>query len=362
MALVGPGIIDGHTDVLPGILKQGGDPVQAFLQGRNGVGHVDLPRARAGGMRAAFFSVYGPPEPQPDTEGAARLDCARSRAARFTALLRRLETASAGALRMVEDTRDLQACLDSETLGAILHFEGLAAMGHDLGWLEEYYHRGLRSVGPVWSRDNQLGYTTTADTTEARRGLTDLGLRTVRECNRLGILVDVSHMNEAGFRDTAAITEAPLVATHSNAYALSPHCRNLRDWQLDAIRDSGGLAGVTFCVAFLRQDLGTSAETPMAEVVRHVEAMVGKIGIDHVAFGSDFDGARIPREIGDASGYARLIEALRLHGFDDASITKVAHGNWMRVLRKTWKSRHGPAPGAGSVVDKAGGRGTLLPV
>ena len=242
---------------------------------------------------------------------------------------------------MVEDMEGLQACLESDVLGAILHFEGLTAMGRDPAWLGEYYRKGLRSVGPIWSRDNLLGYVTTPDPAEARRGLTDLGRQAVRECNRLGILVDVSHMNEAGFRDTARITEAPLVATHSNAYALCPHCRNLRDWQLDAIRDSGGLAGVTFCVAFLRQDLGTSAETPLEAVVRHVEAIAARIGIDHVGFGSDFDGARIPREIGDARGYLRLIEALRRHGFDDDSIAKVTHGNWVRVLRETWKAGPG---------------------
>ena len=340
MAPVGPGIIDGHTDVLPSLLKREGDPVQAFLQGRDGAGHVDLPRARAGGLRAAFFSVYGPPDPRPDAE-AARVERARSRADKFTVLLRRLEAASGGALRMVEDVEGLHACLDSDVFGAILHVEGLAAMGRDLGWLEEYHRRGLRSVGPIWSRDNQLGFTTTPDPAEAQRGLSGLGREAIRECNRLGMLVDVSHMNEAGFRDTAAVTQAPLVATHSNAYTLSPHWRNLRDWQLDAIGDSGGLAGVTFCVAFLREDLGASADTPLETVVRHVDAIAARIGIDHVGFGSDFDGARIPREIGDARGYPRVIEALRRHGFDEDSIAKVTHGNWLRVLRETWKAGRG---------------------
>ena len=136
----------------------------------------------------------------------------------------------------------------------------------------------------------------------------------MRACNRLGILVDVSHLNEAGFWDVAGLSAAPLVATHSNAHALCPASRNLLDAQLDAIRESDGVVGVNFAVTFLREDGLLVPETPILEIVRHVDYLVDRMGIDHVAFGSDFDGAVVPDELGGAAGLPRLVDALRAAG------------------------------------------------
>src|SRR5207302_9498571 len=141
--------------------------------------------------------------------------------------------------------------------------------------------------------------------------LTDAGRELVRACNRLGILVDLSHLNEAGFWDVARLSDAPLVATHSNAHALCAASRNLSDTQLDAIRDSGGIVGVNFAVTFLREDGHNEPATPITEIVRHVDYLAGRMGIDHVAFGSDFDGATIPDELGGAAGLPMLVAALR---------------------------------------------------
>jgi membrane dipeptidase len=167
-------------------------------------------------------------------------------------------------------------------------------------------------------------------------GLTDAGRELVRACNRLGILVDLSHLNEAGFWDVQRISDAPLVATHSNAHALSASSRNLTDEQLNAVRDSGGVVGVNFAVGFLREDGQNDAATPIAEIVRHVDYLVQRMGIDHVAFGSDFDGATIPEELGGVAGLPKLVQALRDAGYDDAAIAKLTHENWLRVLAATW--------------------------
>jgi membrane dipeptidase len=159
----------------------------------------------------------------------------------------------------------------------------------------------------------------------------------VRECNRLGVLLDLSHLNERGFWEVAEITEAPLVATHSNAHALCPTTRNLTDKQLEAIRDSEGMVGVNLAVGFLREDGKEEEDTPIETVVRHVDYLVERLGVERVGFGSDFDGATVPREIGDASGLPRLLGALRDRGYDDAAtLKKLAHENWVRVLRETW--------------------------
>jgi len=167
-------------------------------------------------------------------------------------------------------------------------------------------------------------------------GLTGDGKELVRECNRLGVLIDLSHLNERGFWDVAQISESPLVATHSNAHALCPTSRNLTDEQLDAIRDSDGMVGVNFAVGFLREDGADDEGTPLETVVRHFDYLVERVGIDRVGFGSDFDGAKVPEEIGDVSGLPKLLAALRDHGYDEAALKKLAHENWVRTLRAAW--------------------------
>jgi membrane dipeptidase len=169
-------------------------------------------------------------------------------------------------------------------------------------------------------------------------GLTDLGKDLVRACNRLGIVVDVSHSNERAFWDIAARTDAPIVATHSNAHALTPSPRNLTDRQLDAMKESGGIVGVNFYVGFVRDDGRPEADTPISRIVDHFKYLVDRMGIDHVGFGGDLDGAQIPNEIADVAGLPRVLAALRSAGFDEPALNKLAHENWLRVLTATWKS------------------------
>jgi membrane dipeptidase len=114
--------------------------------------------------------------------------------------------------------------------------------------------------------------------------------------------------------------------------------RNLTDKQLDAIRESDGMVGINFAVSFLREDGHNEADTPLKIMVKHIDALVERIGIDRVGFGSDFDGARMPTEIRDVAGLPKLIAALRKAGYDDEALNKLAHANWLRVLKQTWKA------------------------
>jgi membrane dipeptidase len=222
---------------------------------------------------------------------------------------------------------------------AILHLEGAEPLAPDLSDLDEWYERGLRSLGLVWSRRNAFAegvpfaFPSSSDTGP---GLTAAGRQLVRACNARGILVDLSHLNRRGFFDVAALSDAPLVATHSNAHALCPASRNLDDEQLDAVAASGGVVGVNFAVLFLRADRRGDMAT-LEDVCRHVDYLVERMGIDHVAFGSDYEGAKVPEELTDAAkGFPALVEALRTRGYDDAALAKLASGNWLRVLRDTW--------------------------
>jgi membrane dipeptidase len=320
-------IIDGHNDLV--LHRWRGEPTL----------HLDLDAALEAGFSGGFFALYVPspsvpdpeetpyampfPEPIPHEE-AARV------AEELFAALSELPVVVATS---VDDFREGQVT-------AIVHLEGAEPLAPDLSDLESWYERGLRSVGLVWSRPNVFAegvpfrFPSSPDT---GGGLTDAGRELVRACNRLGILVDLSHLNEAGFWDVQALSDAPLVATHSNAHALCAASRNLTDRQLDAVRASGGVVGVNFAVAFLREDGYHEPATPISEIVRHVDYLVERMGIDHVAFGSDFDGATVPEELGGAEGLPKLVGALRDAGYDDDAVAKITHGNWLRVLDTTWR-------------------------
>ncbi|MCP4545817.1 MAG: peptidase, partial [bacterium] len=158
----------------------------------------------------------------------------------------------------------------------------------------------------------------------------------VRALNQNGILIDLSHLNEKGFWQVADLTEAPLVASHSNAWELCRSTRNLTDKQLEAIAESEGLVGVNFCVGFLRADGRPNTTTPISVIADHVDYIAQKAGIDHVAFGSDFDGATIPDDLGDVTGYAKILAILRQRGYAESDLRKICCDNWLRVLRATW--------------------------
>lgn len=356
----GPPIFDGHNDTVLSLMKTG----RSFFE-RSEAGHIDLPRAREGGLGGGFFAVYIPDPAATDPAGAAGarpgaggleaamsryadertwpepmpLEYAEAQAVDLLGRLLHLVKMSDGQVAAVRTAGELQACLDRGTFAMLLHFEGAEPLDPDGRALETFYAAGVRSVGLTHSRRNRYAtgvpfkFPSSPDTGP---GLTDLGRALVRQLNARRVVIDLSHINEQGFWDVAGISHAPLVCTHSNAHKLSPSARNLTDRQMDAIKDSGGVAGLNFHVGFLREDGGRNADTPIARMVEHIEYMVERMGIDHVALGSDFDGATMPAELKDAAGLPRLVAALRTRGHATADLEKLAHGNWVRVLRETW--------------------------
>jgi membrane dipeptidase len=320
-------IIDGHNDLV--LHRWRGEPTL----------HLDLDAALRAGFAGGFFALYVPsprvpdptevpyavplPDPIPHEEAARIAD-------ELFAALCDLPVGHA------TSTLDFQ----EGRVTAIVHLEGAEPIAPDFSNLEDWYERGLRSIGLTWSRPNLFAegvpfrFPSTSDT---GGGLTATGRELVRACNRLGILVDLSHLNWTGFWDVARLSDAPLVATHSNAHALCASSRNLNDEQLDAIAASGGIVGVNFAVTFLREDGYERRDTPITEIVRHVDYLAERMGIEHVALGSDFDGCVIPDELGGVAGLPNLVDALRASGHDDDAIAKITHRNWLRVLDATWK-------------------------
>ncbi|WP_320197723.1 dipeptidase [Agrobacterium sp. rho-13.3] len=335
-------VFDGHNDVLLRLKLSGHNaPERLFLDGDT-VGHIDLPRAQQGGLAGGLCAIYVPSPRGFDAEGnflaPAQQDALASTLG-MANLLFRIEAGSKGKVKVCRSASDIRDSITNGTFASVLHIEGVEAFDADLNALYVLHQAGLRTLGPVWSRPNIFAYGVPfrfPSTPDIGPGLSDAGKRLVKTCNELKVLVDLSHMNEQGFWDIAQISDAPLVASHSNAHTLCNHSRNLTDRQFDAIRDTGGLAGINFGVLFLRQDGVKNPDTDLGELVRHVDYMVERMGIDHVALGSDFDGTTIPAAMKDASDLQLLVDALRLAGYDQQSLEKICHGNWIRVLEKTW--------------------------
>lgn len=341
-------IFDGHNDTLLRFAQNESLTYKDFFTEMES-GHIDLPRARQGGFAGGFFAVFAPnPEmeitpdfvPDPQLPSPLEWSYAQRFALGMMADLFKLEAASAGQIKVVRSAAELQACIESGIFAAILHFEGAEAIDEDLNALEVFYQAGLRSLGIVWSRPTIFAqgvpfrFPSSPDTGP---GLTDTGKRLVKRCNELGIMLDLSHLNERGFWDVAALSDAPLVATHSNVHALCPTPRNLTDRQLDAVKASDGMVGLNFATGFLNRDGSWDTDTPLDVMVRHLDYLVERLGETRVGFGSDYDGAQVPNGVSDVSKLPNLTAALKEAGYDDRLIEMITHKNWIRVLRKTWK-------------------------
>jgi membrane dipeptidase len=252
----------------------------------------------------------------------------------------RIQKLSKGQVKIVTTHRQLSSALDRGVLAMVLHIEGVEAIKKDLDALGVLYEAGLRSLGPVWSRPNSFGHGVPfnfPDSPDIGPGLTSAGKDLVRLCNQMGILVDLSHLNEKGFWDVVELSRAPIVASHSGVWRLCRSPRNLTDDQLEAIGESGGIVGVNFARGFLRKDGMVDKRVTVKTVARHVEYIADKIGVDHVGLGSDFDGAQVPQDLKDASGLPKLIDALEDRGIKGAALKKITHGNWLRIFKETWK-------------------------
>lgn len=341
-------IFDGHNDVLLRLWgKKGGDAIAEFLNGE-AAGHMDMPRMAKGGFAGGFFAIFtpnpnDPPHDDLDTNPPPALEVACSPALAATldmaSLLYRIERAAPARFKVCRTTSELRAAMAAGQIAAVFHIEGAEAIDAELKALDVLYQAGLRSIGLVWSRPNIFGHGVPfrfPSSPDTGPGLTDAGKDLVARCNELKILVDLSHLNEKGFWDVAGISNAPLVATHSNAHALSPTSRNLTDDQIRAIGQSGGMIGLNFANGFLRADGKWLSENGLDTMLRHLDHLMRLAGENHVGLGSDFDGARIPSQIGDAAGLPNLITAMRGHGYGEALIEKIASENWLKVLERTW--------------------------
>lgn len=323
-------VVDGHCDSLLPVLGRSLVPGESaprdFLargSAAGGKGHVDLPRLLSGGVACQAMALFCD-DPFVESGAARATD-------EMLAALEGLFEASGGAIFPYGNAADAGRAAGEGRVAALVAIEGGEALEGGLERLRGWRSRGLRMLGLTWNRRNELGRGVRTAGTD---GLSAFGRKVVAECERLGVLVDASHLSDEAFDDLAETAERPFVASHSNCRALCPDLRNLDDARLEAIARSGGLVGLTFVPAFVA---ARPAEAGLARFLDHLDHAVSVAGAEHVGFGSDFDGYPPPPPgspcvIEDAAAWPALERAILGRGYTAREAAAFLGGNWLRVL------------------------------
>jgi membrane dipeptidase len=309
-------VVDGHCDTLGDVLEG-----KRTLAECSTLGHVDLPRLRAGGVTAQIFACFVPIHEY--HRSATRY------ALRMIDVLHQAIAAHPDELLLAASAADIRRAKTEGKVAGILGLEGAEPLGDSLAVLRNFHRLGVRVLGLTWNFRNEV-----ADgVMEGPRaqGLSSFGKEVVGECNRLGVLIDVSHLAPAGLADVLHLSRQPVIASHSNARALCDHERNLFDAQIEAIARGGGLVGVTFVDAFLHQP---AAEATIEHALDHIDHLLRVAGPEHVMIGSDFDGADMPRGLEDATCYPALTAGMAARGHSEAVMRGVLGLNFLRVFEQ----------------------------
>lgn len=321
-------VVDTHNDTMMKVIDEvSWLPVINLGESLTDDFQLDLDKARAGGLDVAFYAAYT------DYRVDALYTTARTNS-RSLALINALYWNAGQNQDMVLATsfREIEMGLDDDKHVALASLEGMYQFttGNAIELLHQYYDLGVRAAGIVWNNANSLGSGTNIHNNAPDAGLTEIGKEVIREMNRLGIIVDVSHMNENTFFDTMKIVEAPVMASHSGVDGVRPHVRNLSDDQLRSVEDNGGVVQINFWSTTVA-DIGQVAN--ISKLVDHIDYVVELIGVDHVGLGSDFDGAPMPVDLPNASYLPNITAELVRRGYTQEDIEKILGGNALRVMK-----------------------------
>lgn len=327
-------LIDGHNDLPWAIREYEAAPhdVRAYDLRTRTPGHTDLERLRKGRVGAQFWSVYIPSESV--REGAARMqleqiDIARQVIARYP-----------DHFEFAYGASDIERVFGSGKIASLLGIEGGHAIENSLGALRAYYDLGVRYM--TLTHGLTIDWADAATDSARHNGLTAFGKEVVREMNRLGMLVDLSHVAPATMHAALDVSEAPVIFSHSSARAVTDHPRNVPDDVLRRIPENGGIVMVTFVPSFISEKVRTHTgsgpvpQATLADAVAHIEHIRKVAGIDHVGIGGDFDGiSSTPVGLEDVSTYPALFAELARRGWSDDDLRKLAGENLLRVLRES---------------------------
>lgn len=306
-------VMDAHCDAL---LKMWEETDIDFAKGDQRL-QVSVPEMDRGNVQVQVFDIYVPER----VSVGSKFDAAIEMVEIFH------QKVAGDKLKAILTKADLQECVLKDQKGAILFVEGADSIGDSLARLQTLYRLGVRGMGLTWNFRNAV-----ADGCHEPNpgGLSLFGRKVIEEMNRLGMMIDVSHLAEPGFWDVLELSSAPVIASHSNAKSLCGHQRNLTDQQITALIQNGGVMGLTFVTMFVSDE---KRKIWIDDLLRHLDHVCSLGGVDHVAFGSDFDG--ISETFGDLTrtgDYPLLVEALLKH-YKEADVKKFMHENWLRVFQ-----------------------------
>jgi membrane dipeptidase len=328
-----PPIFDGHEDFITQVRRPRPEDrsMAAFLGkakrdllSRSDHGHVDLPRAMEGGLGGCFTSIFLTNERAEMAPVAYAMEELSD--------LYQVADASEGRWRVCRTAAEVRAAWEADAFANVIMFEGADPISRGLKELRVFYEAGLRCLAPTWSRSTIFAHGVAFAGNLPETGLTEAGFELVEACNALGIILDVSHINPAGFWDMIKASKSPILATHSSVKAISPHVRNLDDEQIRAIAKQGGTIGINFATAFIDPGMAFDSDPPLETLVSHFCHIVDLVGDEHVSFGTDFDGATIPSAVKDATGLPVVCRALKAKGLGEAALERICNGNFLRVM------------------------------
>lgn len=351
-------VVDGHNDVIYESILPGKDIGQRLSSGS-----TDLPRLKEGGVDVQVFAVW--------SDDAKWRSGAFRHANEQLDALEKMIAANTDKIALAKSSADIGPILQAGKIAALIGIEGGNMIENSIENLVRLHERGAIYLTLTWNYN--LAWASCAamesDKTMAAegKGLTALGKEIIKKMNKIGMMVDLSHAGEQTFYDVIAVTDKPILVSHSNAYSLCPHPRNLKDAQLEALKKNGGVVGVNFYSGFLDPDYETrlkaiysrhfgrpdvsmstwamyeqlpkelqrQADAPLSKLLDHIDYLVRKVGIEHVAVGSDFDGIEsAPQGLEDVSKFPVLTKALLERGYKKEDIAKIMGQNFLRILKE----------------------------
>lgn len=322
-------VVDGHNDTMMKIIDE-----ESWLPivdiGKPTEFHIDITKLQKGEVNVGFFASFTEGYYGNDAKSLSR-SLALINALHFTAK-NNLDT-----FKIVTSVEEIRNAVKENKIGALPTIEGAYGINQEnyLELLKQLYDLGIRAIAPTWNYSNYIGegcsrvYGDT-DNTPSEGGLTNLGEKVIGEMNKLGILIDISHLAEETFWDVIKISKSPIIASHSGVYNLKKHQRNLNDDQLKAIKENGGVVGLVLFPNFI----SAKKEVYIKDFVDHIDYIANFIGVDYVGIGSDFDGAKMPIDLEDSSQMYKITNELITRGYLDEDIEKILGKNILRVLDK----------------------------
>jgi membrane dipeptidase len=310
-------IVDAHCDTITRLMETKENLIKNNC-------HVDIERMKQKGSYVQFFAAFISPE-------YCQAYAMKRAMQIIDKFYQQIEIYSDNIMSCC-NYRDIENAVSSSKVAAILSIEGGDALQGDLSALRMFYRLGVRSLCLTWNHRNEIADGVADGITGG--GLTPFGRDVIMEMNRLGMIVDVSHLSERGFWDVVEISGQPIIASHSNAKSVCSHRRNLTDEQILALKNNGGVMGMNLCPAFLTNE----GEASLKDVINHIEHIASVGGIDIIGIGADFDGIDdTPREIKGVENIDGIFNELLKLNYPQKAVDKIAGGNFLRVIRQVLK-------------------------